>query len=80
MFSHHPDKVCAALCLGFALWCLLASQVTKTFSHVDRLWSITPVVYVWVYAALSDWSPRLVVMAVLSLLWAGPRLIPPPLL
>ncbi|RQP12752.1 MAG: DUF1295 domain-containing protein [Microbacteriaceae bacterium] len=62
--------VAAAVCA----FCWIASLVTKDTSWVDRLWSIVPVVYVWVFAAGSGLSdPRLVVMAVLVTLW-GARL------
>ncbi len=62
--------VAAAVCA----FCWIASLVTKDTSWVDRLWSIVPVVYVWIFAAASGLSdPRLVVMAVLVTLW-GARL------
>lgn len=56
------------------LFCWIASLVTGDTSWVDRIWSIIPVVYVWIFAigaGLRD--PRLDVMAVLVLLW-GARL------
>ena len=62
--------VAAAVCA----FCWIASLVTKDTSWVDRLWSIVPVVYVWIFAAASGLSdPRLVVMGVLATLW-GARL------
>lgn len=69
----HPDSVVAALCGGFAVWCLVASWVTGTYSHVDRLWSITPAVYALVYAALSGGDRRCLLMAALTCAW-GARL------
>jgi steroid 5-alpha reductase family enzyme len=55
-----------------ATW--IASLITRDHSWVDRLWSVLPVVYLWIFA-LADVSdnPRLVVMAVLVTLW-GARL------
>lgn len=58
-------------------FCWIASLVTKDTSWVDRLWSIVPVVYVWIFAgaallAGAD-ATRLVVMAVLVTAW-GARL------
>ncbi|CAN5247511.1 DUF1295 domain-containing protein [soil metagenome] len=50
----------------------IASLITHDHSWVDRIWSIVPAVYVWVfagYAGLAD--PRLNVMAVLVTLWAA---------
>jgi steroid 5-alpha reductase family enzyme len=66
-----------ALVVGAITWIL--SLVTHEHSWVDRLWSIVPVVYVWVLAAssaLSLWgpaNPRLVIVAILVTLW-GARL------
>ncbi|UYK40875.1 DUF1295 domain-containing protein [Microbacterium terricola] len=58
-------------------FCWIASLITKDTSWVDRIWSIAPVVYVWVFAiaAITDEADavRLVVMAVLVTAW-GARL------
>ncbi|MFF2631757.1 DUF1295 domain-containing protein [Microbacterium sp. NPDC058021] len=57
--------------------CWVLSLITKDTSWVDRIWSIVPVVYVWVFAvaALTDGedAARLIVMAVLVTAW-GARL------
>ena len=58
---------------GFASWCLVASWVTGTYSHVDRLWSITPAVYAVVYAAMSGGDARCIIMATFTCVW-GVRL------
>lgn len=50
----------------------IASLITHDHSWVDRIWSIIPAVYLWVfagYAGLAD--PRLNVMALLVTLWAA---------
>jgi len=61
----------AAVVCAFA-W--ITSLITHEHSWVDRLWSIVPVVYVWVFAIAAGLSdPRLTVMAVLVTLW-GARL------
>ena len=55
-----------------AAWVL--SLITRDHSWVDRLWSVLPVVYVWVFAASAGLSDaRLNVMAALVTLW-GARL------
>ena len=54
---------------GFAAFCLFASWTTETYSHVDRLWSITPAVYACMYALLSGWDPRCTLMALLTVMW-----------
>lgn len=60
-----------------AAFCWIASLVTKDTSWVDRLWSVVPVVYVWIFAAAGlaggGDATRLVVMAVLVTAW-GARL------
>ena len=62
--------IAAAVCAF--VW--IASLITHEHSWVDRLWSIVPVVYVWVFAAFSGLQdPRLNVMAALVTLW-GARL------
>ena len=50
----------------------IASLITHDHSWVDRIWSIIPAVYVWVFAAYAGLAdPRLNVMAVLVTLWAA---------
>lgn len=63
----------AAVCVA----CWVLSLITKDTSWVDRIWSIVPVAYVWIFAAAAiaegaD-TTRLVVMAVLVTAW-GARL------
>ena len=70
----NPIGVVLLLAASVSLLCLLVSLITHEHSWVDRLWSIVPVVYVWVFAASTGLSdPRLTVMAVLVTLW-GARL------
>jgi steroid 5-alpha reductase family enzyme len=50
----------------------ILSLVTKDTSWVDRIWSIVPAVYVWVFAAGASFTnPILNVMGVLVTLWAA---------
>lgn len=63
--------LCATVASAFA-W--LASLVSGDTSWVDRLWSILPVLYTWVFAAAAGFADaRLDVMAGLASLW-GARL------
>ena len=64
--------------LHLALWILLgsaaatwiASLITHEHSWVDRIWSIVPLAYVWVFAAAAGpGNPRLTLMAILVTLW-----------
>lgn len=57
-----------------SLFCWVASLATRDTSWVDRLWSVVPVVYVWVFAGFAGLADaRLNVMAALVTLW-GVRL------
>ena len=60
------------ICGGISVACWLASVITREYSWVDRVWSIVPVVYVWVFAARGGGS-RAFLVAVLVTLW-GARL------
>ena len=54
--------------------CWIASLITKDTSWVDRIWSIVPVIYVWIVAIAAGLTdPRLDTMAALVTLW-GARL------
>ena len=56
----------------FATW--LLSVITREYSWVDRVWSIIPVVYLWVFAYAASFSNlRLNLMVLLVTLW-GARL------
>ena len=55
------------------LFCFVVGELTNNNSQMDKLWSILPVVYVWVIAAGGGFTPRLIVMAILVTLW-GMRL------
>lgn len=59
------------MCIGFATLCWLLSVITKEYSWVDRLWSITPVVYLGWFAFVAHPHPRLLLMAALVALWGG---------
>jgi steroid 5-alpha reductase family enzyme len=60
--------ICGAVTAG----CWLASVLTREYSWTDRVWSIAPVAYVWVFAARAD-DPRATLVAVLVTAW-GARL------
>jgi steroid 5-alpha reductase family enzyme len=66
--------ICLVLFLAAAGGAWLFSVFTREYSWVDRLWSLLPPVYLWVFAASAGLAdPRLNVMAVLGTLW-GARL------
>lgn len=59
------------------LLCWVLSLITKDTSWIDRIWSVVPVAYVWIFAgaalATGQDATRLLVMAVLVTAW-GARL------
>ena len=61
------------ICGCSALYCFVVGELTHNNSQMDKLWSLLPIVYVWVIAAGGGFTTRLVVMAVLVTLW-GARL------
>ncbi|WP_127793237.1 DUF1295 domain-containing protein [Agromyces sp. LHK192] len=61
--------VSALLCALVTAGTWLASVLSKEHSWVDRIWSIAPIAYVWIFAAGDGFSPRLVLMASLVTLW-----------
>lgn len=60
------------ICLGVTATCWLLSVITREYSWVDRIWSIVPVVYAWVFAAHAA-DARVTLVAVLITVW-GARL------
>jgi steroid 5-alpha reductase family enzyme len=64
-----PLVVCLVICgtLIAATW--VASIATREYSWVDRIWSIAPVAYAWVFAVAGGLDARLVLMAALVTLW-----------
>ena len=66
-------KVLGIICGCSALYCFVVGELTQNNSQMDKLWSLLPIVYVWVIAARAGMPARLVVMACLATLW-GARL------
>jgi steroid 5-alpha reductase family enzyme len=60
------------ICGAVIVACWLASVLTREYSWTDRLWSVTPVVYAWVFAAHAH-DARATLVAVLITAW-GARL------
>lgn len=58
------------MALGFALVCWILTLCTTDASWVDRLWSIVPWLYVWVFAGFAHFSDlRLNLMASVTTVW-----------
>lgn len=52
-----------------ATLCFIVSSITKNYSQVDKLWSIIPIVYVWIATVKAGFEPRLILMASLTTIW-----------
>lgn len=65
----------AVLWILLCAWlsCFILGELTSNVSQVDKVWSLLPIVYVWVVAHHGDYSPRLLLMAMLVTAW-GVRL------
>lgn len=64
-----PLLVCLVICAVTTALTWLASVLTREYSWVDRIWSVVPVVYVWVFAVAGAFDARLVLMAMLVTAW-----------
>lgn len=58
---------------GVIGYCFIVGELTDNKSQVDKLWSLIPIVYVWIIASYGNYSPRLILMTVLVAVW-GMRL------
>jgi steroid 5-alpha reductase family enzyme len=69
-----PLFVAVSTSAGVILFVWVASLITHDHSWVDRLWSVVPVAYVWIFAGFAGLANvRLDVMAILVTIW-GARL------
>lgn len=55
--------------LGVITFCFIIGEITGNNSQVDKLWSIIPLVYIWIITYKGDLHPRLVMMAILVTSW-----------
>jgi steroid 5-alpha reductase family enzyme len=49
--------------------CFVLGELTGNVSQVDKVWSLLPIVYAWTVTAFGDFSPRLLIMALLVTAW-----------
>lgn len=54
---------------GVIAYCFIIGELTDNKSQVDKLWSLIPIVYVWMIADFGNYSPRLILMTVLVAIW-----------
>lgn len=61
------------ICGASALYCFIAGELSRNNSQMDKLWSVLPIAYVWIIAAMGGFKWRLIIIAVIVTLW-GARL------
>ena len=49
--------------------CFILGELSGNNSQVDKIWSLMPIIYVWVVVFHGEFSPRLMLMAILVTLW-----------
>lgn len=54
---------------GVIAYCFIVGELSKNNSQVDKLWSVVPILYVWLETIWADFPPRMVLMAVLVSIW-----------
>ncbi len=70
----NPLSIVTFLAGVFCLYAWIASLITRDTSQVDRLWSIVPVIYMWVFVfSAKESKSRLLLLALLVTAW-GARL------
>ena len=65
--------ILGVICGASALYCFIAGELSRNNSQMDKLWSVLPIAYVWVIAAMGGFKWRLIIIAVIVTLW-GVRL------
>ena len=65
--------VLAIIAGASALYCFVAGELSRNNSQMDKLWSVLPIAYVWVIAAMGEFRWRLIIIAIIVTLW-GARL------
>lgn len=56
-------------CGVFVLYCFVVGEITRNNSQMDKIWSITPIIYTWIVAVKGSFNLRLVLIAILVTIW-----------
>lgn len=62
-------KILVIISLISTAYCFIVGELSSNNSQVDKLWSLLPIAYVWIVAGYGDFTPRLVIMALLVSIW-----------
>ncbi len=57
------------VCTLSIAYCFIVGELTQNYSQMDKLWSILPIVYVWIIAVRGGMKTRLVVYALIVTVW-----------
>jgi len=61
-----------SVCTVFSILCLVISEATGDSSMVDRLWSLTPCIYAWIFYVLGESSNiKSLIMCLLITMWSA---------
>ena len=66
-------NILGIICASSIAYCFIVGEISRNNSQMDKLWSVLPIAYVWVVAALGGFKWRLIIIAVIVTLW-GVRL------
>ena len=66
-------KILLIVCASSAPYCFVAGEISRNNSQMDKLWSVLPIAYTWIIAAMGGFKWRLIIIAVIVTLW-GARL------
>ncbi|MDP5168988.1 MAG: DUF1295 domain-containing protein, partial [Bacteroidia bacterium] len=62
-------KESGMIMLGVAAFAFVLAEITKNYSQTDKLWGLTPILFVWHLAWRSGFDERLLLMAALVTVW-----------
>ena len=62
-------KVLCIICASAALYCFIVGEIARNNSQMDKLWSLLPIAYAWVIAAMGGMKPRLLIIAIFVTVW-----------
>lgn len=61
--------ILGVICGTSILYCFVVGEITGNTSQMDKLWSLLPIVYMWVVAIESSFNTRVLTMACVVTLW-----------
>ena len=62
-------KTCGLVAFGLSMLCFITGEITKNYSQVDKIWSLSPLAYAWITVGYYPNDPRLWLMAILISIW-----------